>query len=665
MLRHLPLALALAACDPDEPAPPVRPEAALRRLTSCEDLRATLEDALVEQIVQGRYGWWGWAVAEDAETGADDAPSSPSDYTGTNVQEAGVDEIDLVKTDGTHMYLAQDRALHVLSSWPPDQTEKLATVDLAGWATGLFLAGDRVIVVSYVDSESDPTLAAFTDGWAVTRAQILDVSDPAHPRLEGTFDFEGWVTDARMIGDQVYLVIDQWTTLPEAVWTRVWSASSILPSVPWDAPEADRLAAEAAGRALVRPLIHDALADLDPATIAPRFREAVSPGEPLVACDDLYATSTPTHLAMLSVVRVDLGTLDVDATGILSDGWTVYASADHLYVAQTSWWWWGWEDEGATHIHRFALEDDGPRYVASGEISGWIYDQFAMSEYEGRLRVATTDFGGWWWGPADPDAEPPANNVYVLEDDGQGALTTVGHVGGIAPGEQIRAARMIGDKGYLVTFRQTDPLFTLDLSDPTAPTVVGELVMPGFSSYLHPMDDDHLLAVGMQGLDTGELTGLAVSIFDVSDLADPRLVQQYALSEDGWAWSEAMWDHHAFTWHRDVLTLPAFFERWDDELGAWSGFSGAIVLSASVEGGISELGRVDHHDLVEASDCLYDRWWGWGDEVCAYGGSWWYAQVRRSVYIEDNLYTISDYGVKVNELMDPSVEIGRVVLFPR
>jgi uncharacterized secreted protein with C-terminal beta-propeller domain len=662
MIRSLPLWTMVLACNVDDPVPVVDANGALRRLSSCEEVRAALEDAVVEQTVEGRYGSWGWAV----EDGADGGPPTPAptDYTTTNVQEAGVDEPDLVKTNGTHMFIAQDRALHVLRSWPAADTAELASVTLPGWATGLFLLDDRVVVLAQVDAGTDPTLPAFTDGWAVTRVLVYDVSDPANPALLRTQDFEGYLADARMIGDQAWLVINQWLAVPQPVWDAAWTSIEASPYLSWDSPQETRDAMKALARAAVQPAVHAAMATVDIPSLLPAWQQDGAGAAPLLACGELYATATPSHLSMMSVIQFDVTDLGVAATGLMSDGWTVYASLQNLYVAQTSWWWWGAEDAGVTQIHQFALEADGPRYAASGEVDGWIYDAFGMSEHAGFLRVATTDFGGWWWGPVDPAAEPAANHITVLHDDGAGALGVVGHVGGIAPGEQIQAARFLGDKGYIVTFRRTDPLFTLDLSDPTNPTVVGELVLPGYSAYLHPMDDDHLLAVGMQGLETGELTGLAVSIFDVSDLANPTLQDQYDLTEQGWAWSEAMWDHHAFTWHRDVLTIPAYFERYDAGTGTWTGFSGAISLRASVTDGLAELGRVDHHDLVDASTCLYARWWDYGEDACAWGGEWWYAQVRRSVYIEDNLYTISNYGVKVNALNDPSVRIATVVFYP-
>jgi len=176
------------------------------------------------------------------------------------------------------------------------------------------------------------------------------------------------------------------------------------------------------------------------------------------------------------------------------------------------------------------------------------------------------------------------------------------------------------------------------------------------------MGEDHLLAIGMDGEEDGTLTGLAVNVFDVSDFENPTLAHQYTLESEGWTWSEAMWDHHAFTFHRDVLSIPAYTWDYDEVTGEYDYFSGLIAFGVDADEGIEELGRVDHRDLVEESECLYEKWYDYEDDVC---DDWyWYASLRRSVYIEDNLFSISNYGIKVNELMDPSSEIAEVLFYP-
>ena len=651
----------LAACNPTVPVdpPPVDAGVALRRMADCTELRDQITDVTLESMVQGGY-YWGPEVDVAQDDG--DGGGGPTDFTTTNVQEAGVDELDLVKTNGTHLFIAQDRGVHLLKSWPVEETEQLASISLEGWSPGLFLIDDQLVVFEQVWSwygAVDEGLD-FTDRDGL-RVHTYDITDPAAPVLTHTVELEGYLTDARMIDGTVHMVMQQWLDLPYEVWELMWNGTVDIPEVDWSATEAEQEMQREAARVALRPHVAQIVADTPLIDLLPLYRPAAGDDvSMLLACDDVYAPPNLSPAGMMTVVSLDPSDGSVGATGLMADGWTVYASLDNLYVAQSSRWWWGYENEGLSHVHKFAIGGDEPVYVASGEVKGWTYDQFAMSEHDGFLRVATTDFIDWWdW---DGDRDEAANNLFVLEDDGDGELVKVGEVTGLAPGEQIQAARLMGDKGYIVTFRQTDPLFTLDLSDPTNPTVEGELHMPGFSAYLHPVGDDHLLGVGMAGLETGELTGLAVNIFDVSDLSNPTLTSQHEVDGDGWAWSEALWDHHAFTYHRDVLTIPAYTDNYDPDTGDWQWFSGTISFDATTDGGIREIGRVDHRDLVDESECLYSWWWEWEDAVC--NGDYWYANVRRSVYIEDNLFTISDYGVKVNDLNDPSVEIASVPFYP-
>lgn len=249
--------------------------------------------------------------------------------------------------------------------------------------------------------------------------------------------------------------------------------------------------------------------------------------------------------------------------------------------------------------------------------------------------------------------------MFVLEQ-ADADLNVIGELRGIAPTEQIYAVRFLGETGYVVTFRQTDPLFVVDLSDPTAPSIAGELHVPGYSSYLHPIAGGYLLAVGMDGTEDGTVTGFAVSLFDVRDPANPTRVDQLTIESDDWSWSEALWDHHAFTYYNGVLSVPIYTYDYDDATGAWDGFSGLLVVDVDTDAGLSEIGRVDHADMVADSEC---PWYGEG-----YGRScpddYWYAGMRRSVVIEDELYSISDYGVKVTAQRDPADEIAQALFRP-
>ena len=654
--------LALTGCKAETVPSPVSAE--LRRLGSCGELRDYATDVMLETAVESRYGhglFLDSGVADSDDSGGA-RDGGPTDFTTTNVQEEGVDELDIVKTDGNFIYVAQDRALHIVRSWPVADSEKLATLELRGWVRGLFLRGDRAVVFYQPENMRGMD-------WGL-RAAVVDVTDRAAPEIVREVDIEGHLADARMIDDDVYFVVNHYLPLPEELW-RVADGRTDLPEVDWtlsgDAliEDMDRVKDEA--RELLRPDVERIARDMDLADFLPEWRDSDGSGELEVmhACSDLYRPDGVGHHGGLSVVNLDLADGTLSSSGILSAGWQLYASRENLYVAQSSrWWWWGgWDRELTTHIHKFHLEEDGePTYTASGEVRGWAYDQFAFSEHEGRLRVATSDMDWWWgWGAGEEDdGEEPANNLFVLEDDGAGSLDVIGEVTGIAPTERIYATRYMGDVAYMVTFRQVDPLFTIDLSEPTSPEVLGELKIPGYSAYLHPMGEDHLLAVGMDGNDAGQLLGLQFSLFDVSDLSNPTRTHTFEIEGSDWSGSEALWNHHAFTYHRDVLTVP-FYAWYDGRSGDDRWFSGVISLRATTEG-FSEVGRVDHRPLVSDSECLWARWWDYPSEACNDG--WWYARVRRSIYIEDNLFSLSDYGLRVTDLNDPSVEHARVLFYP-
>ena len=622
------------------PAKPAVHSKALHALQDCDEVRSYLIDVAVERVVAYRYNWWymvPWAGAEDGRQVSD----VPSDYTTTNTQEVGVDELDIVKTNGTHLYAVEGDRLHVLRSWPAASTSELATVTAGDESAGLFLRDDRVLIASYVWSQG--TDFGFEVGG--TRLELLDIGDPTNPRLLRTIDVEGWLVDARLVDGDLYAVVRSYLELPPELWDLAWREDLGLPALPSDATDDERERILDQAREIFRPFVIEIMARPPLEELLPRLTDRTPDGppsavRPLVDCGSLYRPAETSDWAMLSVLHLDLDDHGpVTTTGLIADGWTVYASSANLYVAQTSDWWswrWGWAPrEMTTVIHKFVLDPSSTepvRYSASGEVKGWILDQFSMSEYDNHLRVATTEFD-WWWG-ATPDTEP-ASAVTVLSDSGRGYLREVGHVGGLGPGERIFAVRFMGPRGYVVTFEQIDPLFTLDLSNPTRPAVVGELEVTGFSSYLHPIGDDWLLAVGQEADEEGRVLGLAVSIFDVRDFENPRLAHRYLIEgeDDTWSWSEALSDHHAFTYHRGVLSIPVYVS------GAENRFSGLMVLAADPERGIWELGRIDHRDLSETDH---------------------HAWMRRSVYIEDAIYSLSSAGVKVNSLQNPDVELAKV-----
>lgn len=483
-------------------------------------------------------GVWSGAHAADEIPGA--TPVSPTDYTTTNVQEAGVDEPDLVDTDGDYIYVAEGTELHIIDSWPAEETELVATVNLGAWVRGLF-AWNNVVV------------ALVREWWGGNRITFVDVFNRSYPAITRQIDLLGQLVDAHLVRDHLYVVMNR----------------------------------------------------------NPNF-------------------------STMSVVSIDLNDGDVNATGILADGWHVYGSRDGLYVAESSS---RWQDpEGAaTNIHKFVLNDGDPQYVASGKVPGWVLNQWAMSEFERVSRVATTSAPTLW-----RDADPDANSVFALQQRGT-ELQIAGQARGLAPGEQMFGVRFTGDVGY-VSFSRS--LVTVDLSDPQDPGALGELRTPGFSTYLHPVEAGLLVGIGRSGDDSGAAAGLALQLFDVSDPSSPTRIHQRVIGTgDGWSYSEAEWDHHAFTYSGDVLSLPIYTYDYDASTGEWKGFSELIVFEAARDGGFTEVGRVSHSRLVDDSSCSYCR-------------------IRRSIHIEDYLFTVSNVGVTASLLRAPDAEIARVV-FPR
>ena len=274
------------------------------------------------------------------------------------------------------------------------------------------------------------------------------------------------------------------------------------------------------------------------------------------------------------------------ATSVLAPGETVYASLQSLYVSTTTWIdpsadeagdidWDEVRAEFRTNIHRFDISDpSGAVYTASGSVPGEIHNQFALSEHAGHLRVVTTTGDRW-------STESESWVRVLAESDGQ--LTEVGSVGDIGRGERVQSVRFAGDVGYVVTFRQVDPFYTVDLSNPSEPAVIGELKIPGFSSYLHPIGDGLVLGVGSDADDSGRVTGAKVSLFDVSDLADPREVAVWTAPS---GWNNIGWDHRAFLWWAPerlaVIPVTVDYE-----------WSGAVVLKVT-DNAIEETGRIAH-----------------------------------------------------------------------
>lgn len=638
--------------------------AALQPAQNCEQIRDKVVDTTTEQILQQRYQYYASAAEGGGTTGdssgrsaGESTSESPEDYTETNTQEEGVDETDIVKTDGDYIYTVDQNELVILKSWPAEETSIVGRYSVAGGdedadnrsvhAQSLFHKKDRVAVFSGISEFSRD--GSRGDNFRGTRVTILDVSDRSEPTLLKQLDLEGWMVSGRMIDGDVYLVSRSGVQVPFDTWEIASSEDGDLPPRKGIDNEALRKERVRRARPIVRDKVRERLSDESVAEMFPERRlfdgaGALESAEPMYECEDLYLPQQDAQIGVLNVSHFDFDAPEkVTSTGLLADGWTVYASKQNLYVAMSSrFWLWGWgwnQADDTSHIHKFAFDgdDNRPRYAASGKVDGWLLDQFAMDEHDGHLRVASTESGT---GGLGRGGEASENHLTVLEQSGK-TLQEVGSVRGLAEGERIYAVRMMGDEGYIVTFRQIDPLFAIDLSDPTDPQVKGELKITGFSNYIHPLGEEHLMTIGQDADEEGRIQGVQLQIFDVGDMTDPTRVHQERITTEQWSsWSEAMWNHHAFTYHpeREVLAFPVNIYDWDRHGG---NFSGLLLYEANAEDGFSSIGRVSHGDLGDNES----RWW---------------TTVRRSIFIEDYVYSLSQRGLKVNDLREPKTERAAV-----
>jgi uncharacterized secreted protein with C-terminal beta-propeller domain len=357
----------------------------------------------------------------------------------------------------------------------------------------------------------------------------------------------------------------------------------------------------------------------------------------MAPCRSIRRLNDFSGLGVVTVLTIDVdrGLPPVDSDALYANADTVYGSPTGFYLATQRW----IDPElsvdnvsprSATTIHKLAMTSpDRTDYAATGEVRGFLLNQWSLSEFQGKLRVATTDQPPWFVG--DGQGRPSESYVTVLGD----RLEQVGQVGGLGRGEEIRAVRFIGDRGFVVTFRQVDPLYTLDLSNPSQPRTTGELKVLGYSAYLHPVGDNLLLGVGQDADARGRARGVQLSLFDVSDPSQPRRLHQHALAGD-YSSSEVEWDHHAFLYWPPTGTTVIPLQTVGSQRAPFVGAAGFHVDAAA---GIAPIGFISHGTAADQG------------------------VIDRSLVVGDRLYTVSSLGVKASTL-DSFGDIG-FLPFPR
>jgi uncharacterized secreted protein with C-terminal beta-propeller domain len=523
-----------------------------------------------------------------------------NDFSDTNVQVEGVDEADVVKTDGSFIYYAKGSEILIVQAYPVTNVRILSRVNMSRTVQDIYISGDRLIV--FTAHTPDYYYYYEVDGLIQDEYRsiltILDITDRENPEEVREINMDGTYFNSRLIGDHLYFIIRN----PAYIYDDEVKLPTIREGDEWTTIDAECI---------------------------------------------WYPNNTRGWMNYHTIASVDVQADDAKLTTetfLLDAGSSIYVSPTNLYLTSEGWW-------RETRITKIGIDDGEITFKANGTVPGYVLNQFSMDEHDGYFRIATTGTN---------EGRREGNNVFVMDSE----LNIVGSVEGLAAGEQIYSSRFMGDRCYLVTFKITDPLFTIDLSNPENPEVLGALKIPGFSTYLHPYDENIIIGIGKETIEDkwGEIAwqqGVKISLFDVSEVTDPKELAKLEIGDRGTE-SNALYDHHAFLFSkaRNLLVLPILEAQIDESDFAdgkapddWYGeyvYQGAYVFDISEEG-IELRGKVTH--IEDQDEFLMSGYWFESDY-----------QVERSLYIEDNLYTLSNGLLKVNSLTSleelAAIELG-------
>ncbi|HVH14490.1 MAG TPA: beta-propeller domain-containing protein [Candidatus Angelobacter sp.] len=547
------------------------------------------------------------AIVTTTALSAGTSTSATPSHSQTNAQVAGVDELDTVKNDGTYIYTVTNNTVAIVLAYPVTDAKLLAHVSVNGSLQGIFVDGNRLVVVSQQYQQyPSPYTGSFQPGMGTsiavypiylniaqtTSLSIFDISNHSSPKLTTTLIVNGTLAGARLIGDYAYLVATQ----------PVYCTGPIV--LPENVIDGRPLMMGIAG------VYHSDIAD-----VAHSFTTVVGINVTQV---------NPTPAAKIFLI------------GTSSN---IYVSTHQIYLTQPI-----WSQNEQTSVHRISIDGGGISYQATGTVFGHVLNQFSMDEYNGNFRIATTGYGP---GPAaSTGGVTPSyvqrTNMYVLDS----GLHIVGKLEGLSPGEAFYAARFMGDRAYLVTFQRMDPLFVIGLQDPHQPKVLGQLSIPGVSDYLQPYDETHLIGFGKSSQNvTWEnaalFQGLKLSFFDVTDPSHPIDTSDYFVGDRG-SDSPALTDHKSVLFDKslNLLVIPLTIAlnqtnatcTWCYNPPVWQG---AYVFSVTVSNGIVLRGNVTQLPT---------------GQLPSWNNSGFF--VTRALYIGSVLYTISNNVVKMNSLTD-------------
>lgn len=524
-----------------------------------------------------------------------------NDYSKTNTQVQGVDEADIVKTDGTYIYYLTNEKLTIINTENASQMKEMSTIKFDETFTPeeLFLNNDKIIVIGTryeydkterkIGIDEDYLYPNYMDK-TYTSAKLYNVKDKINPTLERTVEVEGDYLTARMIGSNVYIASNKY--MYYAYICNTYKST-----------------------------------ELNEDDFKPHYLDTATSNETKsINFDCIYYIPEFEDTNYLNIVAFNItNNQEANVESYLGAGEEIYASKENLYVTKTKY---DYERKNktsiTTEIYKFNLNNANCTFAKAGDVPGSVLNQFSMDECNGYFRIATTDSTSW-------NSESNTNNLYVLNEN----LETIGKIEGLAKGERIYSVRFMGNRAYMVTFVETDPLFVIDLSNPTTPTVLGELKIPGYSKYLHPYDETHLIGIGEDtevvnyGYGDRVVTnGMKMAMFDVTDPNNPQELYNVKIGEKG-TYSELLYNHKAllFSKEKNIIAFPISITENDYKVT----FQGAIVYGISLEKGFELKTKISN----SATD--YDRYYSRN-------------RVERIIYIKDTLFTLSNGLIKAVDL---------------
>jgi uncharacterized secreted protein with C-terminal beta-propeller domain len=607
---------------------PILVKASLPKFSSCQKLAETLKknqaanrtDVLFEQ---------GMPSANAPSLQKEVTP----DYSTTNIQVAGVDEADIIKTDGEYVYsVVKNKTIVIARAFPPDQMEITAKINNDEKSNDsiqeIYLENNRLVVIgNYYQQSTSPSPSPqpmiYPPIWGnnITFLAIYSLQDKKNPELLRRLEFEGSYLSSRKIDHFAYLVLNSYPNYQ---------------------------------------LLTEDLTTLKEDQLIPKYNDqkgkeisADKKFAPICQCADIEYFDPIKENNFINLIALDINNekADPDKETVVGQAQNVYSSLKNIFIANTDYL--GSSSplnlselsNEITNIYKFNLNQNQVNFQINATVPGNVLNQFSMDEDNDYFRIATTK------GHVGREESSSSNNIYILDAN----LKKVGQIENIAPGEKIYSARFMGKKGYLVTFKKIDPFFTIDLSDPQNPKILGKLKIPGYSDYLHPYDENHIIGLGknsVEGNDEGTFAwyqGIKIALFDVSNFANPKEIAKTEIGDRGTD-SYALSDHKAFLFdkNKELLVIPILLAEIPSQIKnnpnspantyGTETFQGAYVWRLTLDKGFEFKGRITHRQSNE--ELTKNDYYYYQDN----------SSVKRSLYIKDILYTFSDEKLLANKL---------------